>query len=53
MQETWVGPLGWEDALEEDMANHFNILLWRISWTDEPGGIWIHGISKGQTKLSD
>ena len=30
MEETWVGFLGWEEALEEDMANHFNIPPWRI-----------------------
>ena len=26
MQETWVGPLDWEDALEEGMATHSSIL---------------------------
>ena len=30
MQETWVQSLGWEDPLEEGMANHSNILAWRI-----------------------
>ena len=29
-QETWVQSLGWEDALEEGMATHSNILAWRI-----------------------
>ena len=28
---------GQEDPLEEDMAIHFSILAWRISWTEEPG----------------
>ena len=28
---------GEEDPLEEDMATHFSILAWRISWTEEPG----------------
>ena len=37
MQETWVGPLGLEDPLEEEMATHFSILAWRIPWTEEPG----------------
>ena len=27
--------LGWDEA--ESMASHFNILTWRISWTEEPG----------------
>ena len=31
--------LGWEDTLEEDMATHFGIVAWRISWTEEPGGL--------------
>ena len=30
MQETWVWYLGWEDALEENMATHSSILAWRI-----------------------
>ena len=28
--ETQVQSLGWEDALEEGMATHSNILAWRI-----------------------
>ena len=38
MQETWVGSLGQEDPLEEEMAIHSSILAWRIPWTKEPGG---------------
>ena len=30
MGETWVQPLGWEDPLEEGMATHSSILVWRI-----------------------
>ena len=30
MQETWVRSLGWEDALEEGMEPHSNILACRI-----------------------
>ena len=30
MQETWVGFLGWEDPLEEEMTTHSSILAWRI-----------------------
>ena len=30
MQKTWVQSLGWEDALEKEMAIHSNILPWRI-----------------------
>ena len=39
MQETWVRSLGWEDPLEKGMATHSSILAWRISWTEEPGGL--------------
>ena len=39
MQESQVQSLGREDALEKEMATHFSILAWRISWTEEPGGL--------------
>jgi len=38
MQDTCVQSLGWEDALEKGMATHSSILVWRIPWTEEPGG---------------
>ena len=37
MQEMQVGPLGQEAPLEEEMATHYNILAWKIPWTEEPG----------------
>ena len=36
-QETWVGSLGWEDPLEEDMATLTSIFSWRIPFTEKPG----------------
>ena len=39
MQETWVQFLGLEDPLEKEMATHSSILAWRITWTEEPGGL--------------
>ena len=36
-QETWVQSLGREGPLEEGMATHYNILAWRIPWTEKPG----------------
>ena len=39
MQETQVGSLGREDPLEKGMATHSSILAWRISWTQEHGGL--------------
>ena len=28
-----------EDALKKGMATHSSILAWRISWTEDPGGL--------------
>ena len=39
MWETRVPSLGWEDPLEEEMATHSSILVWRIPWTEEPKGL--------------
>ena len=39
MQETQVRFLGWEDPLEKQMATHSSILVWKIPWTEEPGGL--------------
>ena len=51
MQETWVQFLGWKDPLEKEVATHSSILAWRISWTEEPGGLpWC---CKSQTRLSE
>ena len=39
MWETWVRSLGQEDPLEKGMASYSSVLAWRISWTEEPGGL--------------
>ena len=39
MWETWVRSLGQEDPLEKEMATHSSLLAWRVSWTEEPGGL--------------
>ena len=39
MQETWVQSLGWEAALEKEMAAHSSVLAWRIPETEEPSGL--------------
>ena len=39
VQETRVPSLGWEDPLEMEMTTHSSILAWKISWTQEPGGL--------------
>ena len=38
-RETQVQSLGWEAALEKEMATHPSILAWRIPWTEEPDGL--------------
>ena len=37
-QEMRVQSLSWEDLLEMEMATHSSILVWRIPWTEQPGG---------------
>ena len=49
-KETWIQSLGREDPLEKGMATHSSILAWRISWTEEPGGLQSIG-SQSQTQL--
>ena len=39
MQEIQIQSLGREDPLEKGMATHSSILAWRISRTEEPGGL--------------
>ena len=41
-----VQALGQEDSLEKGMATHSSILAWKIPWTEEPGGLTVHGIAK-------
>ena len=46
MQETRVQSLGWEDPLEKEMATHSSILVWRISWTEEPNRLQFMGLQR-------
>ena len=46
MQETWVGPLDWEDALEEGMATHSSILPGESPWTEDPGRLQSMGLKR-------
>ena len=39
VQETHVQSLGQEDPLEKGVVTHSTILVWRIPWTEEPGGL--------------
>ena len=37
--EARVRSLGWEDALEKEIATHSSILAWEIPWTEKSGGL--------------
>ena len=37
-QGTWVHSLGQEDPWEKEMGTHSGILIWKVPWTEEPGG---------------
>ena len=39
MQEIWVWSLDEVDPLEEEMATHSRIFIWKIPRTEEPGGL--------------
>ena len=48
-QETQVQSLGWEDALEMEMATHSSFLAWKIPWTEEPEGYSPWGLKNSDT----
>ena len=52
-QKTWVQSLDQEDPLEEGMATHSSILVWRILWTEEPGGLQCMGSQRVRHSWSD
>ena len=48
MQETWVQFLGQKEPLKKAMAIYSSTLAWRISWTEEPGGLQSMQLQKVQ-----
>ena len=46
IQEAWVQSLGQENPLEKEMATHSKILAWKISRTEEPGGLQSMGLER-------
>ena len=38
--------LGREDALEEGMATHSSIFVWRIPWREKPDGLQSIGLQR-------
>ena len=51
--ELLLQSLGWEDPLEKEMQIHSSILAWRISWTEEPGGLQSIGLQRVRHDWSD
>ena len=53
MWKTWVQSLSWEDPLEEGIATHSSILVWRIPMDR---GAWLttfHGVAKSGIGLTN
>ena len=49
-----IWSLSLEDPLEKGVASHFNILIWKFPWTEEPGRLQsIGSVTKSWTWLSD
>ena len=40
-------------SLEEEIATYSSTLAWRISWTEEPGGLQPMGVAKSPIQLSN
>ena len=51
VQDIQVPSLGQKNPLEKRMATHSSILAWGILWTEEPGGLWTHRVTKSRTWL--
>ena len=50
--ETWIGSLGREDPLKEEMATHASIFAWEIPWTEEPGRLQSTGSKRFRHSLA-
>ena len=46
MPQTQVRSLGWEDALEKEMATQSSSFAWKMQWTEEPGGLQSMGLQR-------
>ena len=45
-QETQLRPLDQENPLEEEMATYSSVPAWKISWTEESGGLQCMGLQR-------
>ena len=54
VKDTQALSLGWEDLLEEGIASHSSIPVWRIPRTEEPGGLQSVGSQRvGHDSVTD
>ena len=49
MQGTWIQFLDQEDTLEKGRTTHSSIIARGIPWTEEYGGLTVHGIAESNT----
>ena len=47
IRETWVRSLDQEDPLEEGMVHSPSVLVWKIAWSEEPGGLQSMELQRG------
>ena len=45
-QEMLVCSLGWEDALEKELATYSSIVAWKLPWAEEPGRLQSVGLRR-------
>ena len=45
--------MGWEDALEKEMATHSSILAWKNPMDRGAWRVAVHGVTKSLTQLSN
>ena len=53
MWDIWIRSLNWEHPLEEGMATHSIILVWRIPMDRGAWRVTVHGVAKSHTCPSD
>jgi len=52
LQETQVRSMVWEDPLEKEMVTQSGILVWKISWTEEPDRLLSMGSQRAAHNLA-
>ena len=52
IQVMWVDPWIRKTTLEKEMGTHSSNLAWKISWTEEPGGLQSRGSKLDTTEVT-